>query len=251
MAAAGRESGQPAASRKVAAARAALDITVEEFAGRLSVLVREHVKPEAVQRWESGSPPPGNVVAACADICAGVPAPGLGTDGGDLVQPYSGRGLISREQWNGIIRGAADELWLYGMAELGYSSDDAVPGILADAAAGGCRVRILLLDPDCPAASDVDADEGSPAGTLPARIRASLHRFLEMSRPGIEVRTYGTHPTASIVRGDGEMLVTPYLRYTLGSNSPTFGFTAGSAPEMWERYRKHFESMWKNSKGAV
>ena len=56
------------------------------------------------------------------------------------MTPYADRGLVTREQWNGIIRGATRELWLYGMAEYGYASDTDVPAILQRATARGCRV---------------------------------------------------------------------------------------------------------------
>ena len=58
------------------------------------------------------------------------------------------------------------------------------------------------------------------------------------------LRAYDTHPTVSVVRGDDEMLITPYLRFSAGNNSPTFGITAQSAPRMWGRYARHFDSMW-------
>jgi hypothetical protein len=38
------------------------------------------------------------------------------------------------------------------------------------------------------------------------------------------------YPTVSVVRGDAAMRVTLYLRYFIGSNSPTLGFRADQAP---------------------
>jgi hypothetical protein len=43
-----------------------------------------------------------------------------------------------------MIRDTAGEMWLYGMAEFGYATDDAVPAILARATARGCRVQLHL-----------------------------------------------------------------------------------------------------------
>jgi transcriptional regulator with XRE-family HTH domain len=86
----------------------------------------------------------------------------------ESVRPYADRGLVTRQQWNAIIRAAASELWLYGMAEFGYATDDAVPSILARATARGCRVRILLLNPECQIIEAIDRDEGHPPGTLAA-----------------------------------------------------------------------------------
>ena len=65
-----------------------------------------------------------------------------------MAGAYSGRGSITRRQWNRIIEGASEHVWLYGMAEFGYATDEEVLGILADAGSRGCGIRILLLDPD-------------------------------------------------------------------------------------------------------
>jgi transcriptional regulator with XRE-family HTH domain len=172
-----------------------------------------------------------------------------GGDAGEQpVRSYADRGLVTRQQWNGIIREATAELWLYGMAEFGYASDDAVPGILSRATSRGCRVRILLLNPGSPVTEALDRDEGHPAGTLISRITAALGRFAEMRRScgsRMQIRVYDEYPTASVVRGDGAMLVTPYLRFFIGSNSPTFEFRADQAPKMFTRYARHVENTWK------
>jgi transcriptional regulator with XRE-family HTH domain len=173
-----------------------------------------------------------------------------GAADGESVKPYADRGLVTREQWNGIIHGAARELWLYGMAEYGYATDDDVPAILARATARGCQVRVLLLNPASPESVAIDRDEGHPPGTLAARTQAALARFSMMRRrcgPRMRVKVYDGYPTVSVVRGDDAMLVTPYMRFFIGSNSPTFEFRAREAPKMFTRYTRHFESTWTNA----
>jgi hypothetical protein len=165
----------------------------------------------------------------------------------DLVKAYAARGLVARTEWNDIIRGAQETIWLYGMSELGYALDDEVPNILAGAAAKGCVIRILLLDPTYAGTSAIDADEGSPAGTLSPRIRAALARFNKMRqrcREQLHIRTYNAPPSVSIVRADSRMLVTPYLRFFVGSNSPTLELKEAPAGTMFERYVRHFEAVW-------
>jgi hypothetical protein len=76
--------------------------------------------------------------------------------------------------------GSASQVWLYGMAEFGYATDDDVPGILADATSRGCQVRVLLLNPGSPGTTAIDGDEGSPTGVLAAWTRAALARFTLM-----------------------------------------------------------------------
>ena len=60
----------------------------------------------------------------------------------------------------------------------------------------------------------------------------------------MHVRTYNAPPTVSIVRADGRMLVTPYLRFFVGSNSPTFELREAADGKMFGRYTRHFENMW-------
>jgi transcriptional regulator with XRE-family HTH domain len=165
----------------------------------------------------------------------------------ETVRPYTDRGLVTRQQWNAIISRARSELWLYGMAEYGYATDDDVPGILASVTSRGCRVRVLLLSPDSPGTRSIDRDEGHPSGTIAARTRAALARFTQMrltcgSR--MQIRVYNEYPTVSVVRGDDTMLVTPYLRFFIGSNSPTFEIRTADAPKMFTRYVRHFENTW-------
>jgi len=259
------------ACAQVRAAREKLGLSIEEFAEYLSDQLGWNVDPVVVIRWEQSAVPPGDVVLAAAVTAQGMPGDVLAlplteTAGrraammsaiepalhsGEAVTPYADRGLITRDQWNGIIRGTTSHLWLYGMAEFGYATDDEVPAIVGETAAAGGEVRVLLLSPDYADIADIDASEGSPPGTLESRIRAALARFSEMraafgGRP--ELRVYDTHPTVSVVRGDGEMLVTPYLRYFIGSNSPTIGLSEGSAPKMFGRYARHFQHMWDLAK---
>jgi len=261
------------ASGQVSAARSKLGLTHAEFAERLGGMLGWTPSAAVVKRWEQGSIPPGDVVLAAAVISQAVPGdvltvplspaaerraglmsaigPALVHDISEAVTPYADRGLIARQQWNEIIRGATSDLWLSGMAEFGYASDDEVPDILAAATANGCRVKILLLNPDSPVTKEIDGDEGSPPGTLATRVLAALARFGQMRRAcgaGMAVRIYDGYPTASIVRGDGMMLVTPYLRFFIGSNSPTFELHAELAAKMFSRYARLFESTWTTAK---
>jgi DNA-binding transcriptional regulator YiaG len=259
------------AAAQVSSARAKLRLTPAEFAARLAELVGWLPAPAVVERWEQGSTPPGDVVLAAAVMMQEVPGDVLtlplsrdaahraglmsalspALDISETVRPYADRGVVSREQWNGIISGSADQVWLYGMAEFGYATDDAVPEILMKATARGCRARVLLLDPDYSGIEQIDRDEGSPAGTLATRTRAALARFQQMRRAcgeRMQVRTYRASPTVSVVRGDSQMLVTPYLRFFIGSNSPTFEIWAETAPKMFSRYERHFEDTWDRAK---
>ena len=61
------------ASGYVAGARGKLGLSPAEFAAHLAALLGWRVAPEAVERWEHGSVPPGDVVLACAAVAEDAP----------------------------------------------------------------------------------------------------------------------------------------------------------------------------------
>lgn len=164
---------------------------------------------------------------------------------------YATRGEVTREKWNAIIAGSISHLWLYGMAEFGFASDPEVPGIMAAAASRGCDIRVLLLDPDYPGTTELDIEEGNPPGTLGPRIRAALATFQQMQAdcaPNMAIRVYGARPTMSVVRGDSRMLLTPYVRFFIGRNSPTFELGAGRTGTVFDHYARHVDHVWAQAR---
>lgn len=241
------------ASGQVRAAREKMHLDHAGFAEYLSGVLERPVRPDVLSRWEDGTgTPPGDVVlAAAAAAQAGLT---LDRDQGECITHYPSRGLITRQQWNAIIAGSRDQLWLYGMAELPYAEDEETPGIMAGAAAAGCDIRIMLLNPAWPGTPAIDEAEGKPEGALVYRIRAALAAFGRMRATcegRMQIRLYDCQPTTSIVRGDGEMLATSYMRFTNGSNSPTLGLTSSTAPRTFRGYSQHFTAMWELAREAA
>lgn len=260
------------ASSQVRAARTKRRMNHEEFSILLTKMVGWDVRPGVVERWESYATPPGDVVLAAATLAQEVPGdvlalplnedagrkaamvsaigPALDSMGDSSVISYTDRGLVTRDQWNEIIRGASDCLWLYGMAEYGFAADPETHGIIRGAVDAGCSVRVLLLDPEYAATKDIDADEGNPAGALAVRIGAALDMFAMMRDdvPGMQIRVYDRHPSVSVVRGDSRMMVTPYLRFFTGSSSPTLELTSDKGAAMFARYAAHFEDAWNGAR---
>lgn len=259
------------ARHQIASAREKLGLSHMQFADILEPLLGWRPSPEVVESWETLATPPGDVVLAAGlaaqsvprDIVAVALSRGaekvvelLSTVIGDLeriagspdvVRTFAMRGLITRPEWNRIIRGSRTHIWLYGMAEMGYASDDEVSSILRMAASDGCDIRVLLLDPMYTGITDIDQDEGNPPGTLCVRVRAALARFKRMRQAcdgRMHIRVFNTPPSVSIVRGDDRMFVTPYMRFFIGSNSPTFDLK-DSGGNVFDRYARHFENVWK------
>jgi hypothetical protein len=88
--------------------------------------------------------------------------------------------------------------------------------------ASGCKVRIMLADPDGTQTQERDALEHLD-GTLPARIRTTLGHLRDvLTVPGVELRFHNVHLYNAIYRFDDEMIVTPYLYRAHGFQHPAF-----------------------------
>ncbi|MGI5247618.1 DUF5919 domain-containing protein [Dactylosporangium sp. CA-139066] len=243
------------ARNTITAVRRVLEQTEGQFAATLAEHLGWTPTSAAVRGWETtGAVPPGDVLLAAQHLARAAGAAelpqGLGGDP-DVVYAWAARRDLARPEWQDMIRDCQEYLWLYGLSEQGYANDADVPRLLRDAAGRGCDIRILLLNPDYPGIADIDAAEGSPPGTLAARIRGALHRFHRMAaRCGgrMHIRTYDVPPTASIVRGDNRMLTTPALRYLTGGDSPTFLLESTPAGQMFRTYEQHFHQLWDDAK---
>ncbi len=259
------------ARTQVSSARDKLGLTQDEFAEVLAPLLGWSPSAELIEGWETQATPPGDVLLAVglatqstpreilsvalsadAEKIIGLVASVTGemeriAGSPDVVRAHAMRGLIARTEWNDIVRDATQSLWLYGMAEMGYAIDDETPSILRTAADRGCSIRVLLLDPHFPGIPDIDVDEGNPPGTLSPRIRASVAKFRAIQDKcggQMLLRLYNAQPTVSIVRADERMLVTPYMRFFAGSNSPTFELVRTPNGKVFDRYTRHFENTW-------
>jgi hypothetical protein len=158
---------------------------------------------------------------------------------------------IPNDMWNTFTGAATSEVWLMGMAELGFAEDPKFQEIVSNGTARGCNYRFLLLDPDSASVSEVDEREGG-AGQLQGRIRLSIHKFSEMQvknqkkKGKVEVRIYTNVPQVSIVRSDDEFLITPYMYYCPGNSS--FTLLIHKTPDgISEHYVKFYNEIWKNA----
>ena len=66
--------------------------------------------------------------------------------------------------------------------------------------------------------------------------------------PEMQIRVYDRHPSVSVMRGDGRMMVTPYLRFFTMSKSPTFELTSEGGAAMFARYPAHFDDAWHGAR---
>lgn len=162
-----------------------------------------------------------------------------------IINLWQERRHIPSNTWNDFTKVARQEVWLFGVAEYGFAADEAFHEIMAQGVSRGCTYKILLLDSASPSAKYWDDRDK----TVPSKIRAATEKFTELiaqnqGKPGrIEMRVYDEVPSVSIIRADGQMIVTLYISCLRGDDSPTI-LVQSVHDGLFARYARQFDRTW-------
>ncbi len=107
------------------------------------------------------------------------------------------------------------------------------------------EVRILLLDPNSPYATQRDKEEGQSVGVIKGEIDEFIKRFGESYGPDdqrLQLRTYFSLPEVNIFRIDDEIFWGPYLAGRASGNTLTMRVRRGGF--MFDALTDHFERIW-------
>nr|WP_229758557.1 SAV2148 family HEPN domain-containing protein [Peterkaempfera bronchialis] len=133
-------------------------------------------------------------------------------------------------------------------------------------AAGGCRVRLLFLNPASSAVRRRERELGLGRGELARSVEMNIMHVRRVrarlrDTNGFEIRVFDETPrfTAYLVEGErpqGLAVVQPYLRRSRGMESPALVLrgtdrdpeAAGAEPGLLDVYREEFESSWADSR---
>ncbi|MCI0690159.1 MAG: XRE family transcriptional regulator [Sporichthyaceae bacterium] len=166
----------------------------------------------------------------------------------ELVAIYATRAEAPLEMWRALLEQATREIGLlvYAAVHLHEVWPD-FNDVLRDRAAAGCRVRIMLGDPDSATVAARGKDERYGHG-IETRCRVALMHYMPLiGTPGIEVHQHGTTLYNSIYHGDDQMIV----------NTHRFGINAYGAPVLrirrrgegglFDGYLESLETVWNLS----
>ncbi len=106
-------------------------------------------------------------------------------------------------------------------------------------------IRILLLKPTSPYASQRDKEENQGVGTIASQIDEFIRRFKERYGCGsekLQIRFYTSLPEVNIFRIDDEIFWGPYLSGIASGNTPTMRVRRGGY--LYDVLEKHFEHTW-------
>ena len=114
-------------------------------------------------------------------------------------------------------------------------------------------VRVLLLDPDAPAAAIRAAEIGESAGSFAAGIRLSLARLAEFrGHPHVTIQTavYRSLPTWRMLVFDGTLYLSAFAASSEGHRSGMYKLTAAADGVLHAGFLRQFDDMWHQSRQA-
>ncbi|MFF7437779.1 DUF5919 domain-containing protein [Streptomyces sp. NPDC008122] len=175
--------------------------------------------------------------------------------GGDreILRTYPYRSACPSTVWAELAAGAERELFLAGYTNYFFWTQ--VPhfsATLRRLAESGCRVRILLGDPDGEVTRQREVIE-DVALSVSTRIRMTLGELDRLGHvDGMEARFSAAedavnHVSLSVFRFDEQALVTPHLARLVGHDSPLLHLRRHGDAGMFDRFAEHAEELWERS----
>ncbi|MFI0983294.1 XRE family transcriptional regulator [Streptomyces sp. NPDC021093] len=168
----------------------------------------------------------------------------------ELVHAYPYRSACPSTVWGELVDRAAEDVLLAGYTNYFlWLEQPAFVDTLRRRLDSGCRVRVLLGDPDGEVTRQRETIE-DVALSVSTRIRITLEH-LERLGPsdGLETRFSSTedavnHVSLSVFRFDHDALVTPHLARLVGHDSPLLHLHRREEGGMFDRFAEHAEELW-------
>jgi transcriptional regulator with XRE-family HTH domain len=241
------------ANDRLRAAVSKAGLTTEQVARK------SDVDPKTVQKWLAGRVPHPRHRWAVAELvnedeeflwpdARRRPPDGLGA-AAEVVASFPRRADVDNNRWRKLIDQGEHQIDILGytLFFLPQQIPDLVDSLI-DKCERGCRVRMVLADPDCEQVRLRDEEEAEPI-TLVARIQTSLRAYEPLLACGNAEIRYQTAPLYnSVYRFDDEMFMTPHLYATPGHAAPLFHLRRLGPNGMFSRFASHFEGIWADSK---
>src|SRR5690242_2093097 len=167
----------------------------------------------------------------------------------EIVTAYARRSETPGNAWWQLFNQAQERIDLLANAMLFLLANNTqLADLLREKVINGCTIRIMLADPKCEAIRLRDEEEGL-GGTLPERIRTSLHYFgVFKGISNIIIHYHSTILYNSLFRADNEMFVTPHLYGLHGSKAPLLHIRRLGTGGIFDTFQQHFEDVWATSK---
>jgi hypothetical protein len=225
----------------------------------LDVAVRLGVDPKTVQRWIGGRVPyPRHRTALVGltgwmerDLWPSLAGPLEPQPTHEVRIAYPHRSSVDTDAWRRLFDRAHREIGVLAYSALFLAEDSRILQTLRIKASAGCRVRIVLGDPDGREVAHRGGDEGIDAVMMAARIRNALILFRPLAGlSGVRLRLHSTVLYNSLYLADDELLVNTHVYGCPASHAPLLHLACTEADGMASTYRDSFERVWASAKDA-
>jgi transcriptional regulator with XRE-family HTH domain len=221
--------------------------------------VKAEVDVKTVRRWVAGRTPRARYRRRVADAL-NVPERVLWPDEvpdheqpDDLVvETFELLTANDAPDWRELLADARERVELLDLT-LADVIGDGDGQLLADAARRGCRVRVLISDPDSVHLAIAEQDAGRHVNltTRPASV-AELDRVVELLSPHlqrgeIELRRFVEAGAYRILTFDDQALIHLRLSGINPGTRPVLYITRDSAGEIFDSFTQHFQAIWRRS----
>jgi hypothetical protein len=162
-----------------------------------------------------------------------------------VVKLYHHRADTPKSLWMDLLTGATANIDLFANASLFLPEEnpEAIE-ILKRKATAGTKVRIMLGDPDHPAA-DLRGKEERLFDGIPGWIKMAWAYYRPLiGVDGVEFRMHGTSLYNSIFRYDDQMLVNQHIYGAYGYIAPILHLRRVPGADLFETYLKSFDLIW-------
>ncbi len=147
------------------------------------------------------------------------------------------------EKWLGSSR---EYFWISAVSLYGWSRSRTFVKALQQKCEGGCKVRILLMDPENPSLPSYLVGTASTLEQLVTEIGLagqSLRRVTDS--PNLEIRRMKTAPHVQVTLNERDAVAYPYLLSAVRKEGPVIRAKAGGP--LHATLRGEFEHLWKGA----
>ncbi|MGJ6969873.1 XRE family transcriptional regulator, partial [Streptosporangium sp. G11] len=169
----------------------------------------------------------------------------------EIKAVYPHRWTVPADTWRSFFESASKEICILVYSGLFLAEDAGLLRILAERAAVGVRVRILLGDPKSPHVTARGVEEGTGGDVMAARVENALTLYQPLQDvDGVEIRLHRTVLYNSIYRADDELLVNLHAYGTRAPEAPVIYVTQTENDSTATTYLDSFERVWRDATTA-
>jgi transcriptional regulator with XRE-family HTH domain len=218
------------------------------------------VDPKTVQRWLAGRVPHQRYRWAVARVL-GRDETYLWPEGAreagrsaavELVAFYAHRSDVPPDFWWARLQAAQHQMDLLAYAALFLPEQHIrLINLLSRKASAGCRVRILLGDPEGRNVRQRGVEERFGEG-IASRVRVALRHYEPLhGSDGIQIRLHDTTLYNSIYRFDDTMLVNSHVYGTNAYSAPVLHLQRSEPGGLFDTFADSFEAVWELARPFV